>query len=255
MSLTRCALLISNPGERDSENYCKGVYVDVANYKRVLTSSEGGAWDTTEIQHFDRPSITAVTQWINESNAYDYVFIMFTGHGVYSKSADDRILELKRNELLPSLALNRGAKRRTVILDCCQQVHEEAIMEKLARSIVFANVRPARTSNRTNCRNHFDALVQKSPFAIIRTTSCAIGEISTDDDTRGGRYNGSLIAHFDDWVHSQMNDRFAASPADSSIVAAHDAAASKTRKLSENQQNPTIEKPRSGPYFPLAVFA
>jgi hypothetical protein len=42
MPLSRKALLIANPGEQGQENYCKGVYVDIANYQRFLASAVGG---------------------------------------------------------------------------------------------------------------------------------------------------------------------------------------------------------------------
>ena len=44
MSLSRCALLISNAGESGDEHYCKGVLVDIQNYKTFLTSPIGGWW-------------------------------------------------------------------------------------------------------------------------------------------------------------------------------------------------------------------
>ena len=42
---TKRALLITNPGEQGDENYCKGVYVDAANYRRLMLSPQGGVWE------------------------------------------------------------------------------------------------------------------------------------------------------------------------------------------------------------------
>ncbi len=255
MPITKRALLISNPGEPGAENYCKGVYADIKNYQRILTSAEGGAWEDGEIKHLDRPSAKNVRYWITLFSVYDYVLVMFTGHGWYSAPDRDRILELKKGEELASNDLLVGTKKRTVILDCCQKVHQESLMEKLARQINFANASVGRTADRAACRKLFSDGVQAAPEGIIRLTSCAIGEVSTDDDTRGGRYNGSLIECLEDWALAQANNRFAIGASTFSVVAAHECAAAKTRKLSAEKQNPNIEKSKSAPYFPFAVFA
>ena len=73
MALTRGALLISNPGEIGEENYANGVYVDIKNYQQHLTSAVGGAWETSEIQHLDRPARATVRWWLNAFSLYDYV--------------------------------------------------------------------------------------------------------------------------------------------------------------------------------------
>ena len=255
MPITRRALLISNPGETGQENYCKGVYVDINNYQQLLTSPTGGAWDEREVIHMDRPSAKDVRDMVAAISPRDYVFVMFTGHGWYSSAHGDRVLELRAGEQILATDLLRGAKKRTIILDCCQKVHPEAIFEKIARDIVFANASVGRVPDRAACRKFFDEGVQAVPESIVKLTSCSIGEYSTDDDTRGGRYNGSLIEYVEDWVQAQAIDRFSHSVASTSIVVAHEAAAQKTRRLSVDKQNPTIEKIRTGPYFPFAVFA
>lgn len=255
MPITKRALLISNPGEAGAENYCKGVYADIKNYQRLLTSSEGGGWEDGEIRHLDRPTAKNVREWLAIFSTYDYVLVMFTGHGWYSAPDRDRILELKKGQEIASSDLLVGTKRRTVILDCCQKVHQESLMEKLGRQINFANASVGRTANRAACQKLFSDGVQSSPEGAMRLTSCAIGEVSTDDDTRGGRYNGSLVECVEDWVLAQSNKTFASGGAQFSVVAAHECAAAKTRKLSGEKQNPTIEKSKSAPYFPFAVFA
>lgn len=254
MPITRRALLISNPGETGAENYCKGVYVDIKNYQQLLTSPVGGAWEAGEIKHLDRPSVHDVRTWIGIFSGYDYVLVMFTGHGWYSSTDRDRILELRRDERIASLELIQGAKKRTVILDCCQKVHPESIQEKLARSVLIANASLGRTPDARTCRELFSERVRTAPEGIVKLTSCAIGEVSTDDDNRGGRYNGSLIECTEDWAGTQAKNLLSYGTAVFSVVAAHECAAAKTRRLSADKQNPTIEKPRTEPYFPMAVF-
>lgn len=253
MLITKKALLISNPGEDRAENYCKGVYVDIANYQGILNSAEGGAWERTDITHLDRPTANSVREWIDSVAFYDYVFVVFSGHGWYSASKRDQILILRKGEELASIELRRGAKKRTVILDCCQQVHEESLNVKYARLMAYES--RVRIADRSACRSLFSQRVEAAPAGIIQLTSCTPGEVSTDDDTRGGRYNGSLIECFEDWTRAQANNRYLVDGSTYSVVAAHECAATKTRELSANKQNPCIEKPRSSPYFPFAVFA
>jgi hypothetical protein len=256
MPITKRALLISNPGEHGAENYCKGVYADIKNYQRMLTSPIGGGWENSEIQHLDRPTAKNVREWLAIFSVIDYVLVMFTGHGWYSAPDRDRILELRKGEKIASNDLLVGTKKRTVVLDCCQKVHQESLLEKQARQVAFsANASLWRSPNRAACQKLFSDSVVAAPEGVLRLTSCAINEVSTDDDTRGGRYNGSLIECVEDWALAQAKKQFNVSPAVFSVVAAHECAAERTRKMSGGKQNPGIEKSKTTPYFPFAVFA
>jgi hypothetical protein len=256
MPLTRRALLISNPGELGHVNYCKGVYVDTRNYERLLTSPIGGAWDPKEIQTFDQPTAELVQLLVAGLSDYDYGFIMFTGHGWYSSTDKEHVLELRRGENIYASDLLTGAKRRTLILDCCQRVYNEPRLIKEARAAEMVNARAAsrREPNPDACRRLFLRDVEAAPASIVRTSSCSMNELSTDDDERGGRYNASLIEAAQDWANKQAQNPWVIEDA-LSIVAAHDPAARETIKFSGGTQNPTITKPRSEPYFPFAVFA
>jgi hypothetical protein len=258
MPITRRALLIANPGEVGDEDYCKGVYVDIKNYQQHLISSEGGAWDGGEIQYLNRPSAADVRMWIAEFSRYDYLLVMFTGHCAYSNADRDHVLELRRGERITYAQLIQGAKRRTVILDCCQQVHEESLMEKYARSIMILNASNAsrgRTANREACKKLYLEALERCPISIIKMLSCSVGELSTDSDTLGGRYNSSLFDCTSNWIEGELAKPYYSPPAMLSVVGAHECASVATTKKSAGQQNPTIDKPRTGPYFPFAVFA
>lgn len=254
MPVTRRAILVSNPGEVGQANYCKGVYVDIKNYQRLMTSPEGGAWEAPEIIYLDRPTKGDLRAHLVTAASYNYVFVMFTGHGWYSQQDKDRILELRNGEQIASLELSQGAKKRTVILDCCQRVHPESLLESDARKMAFSQSSRARTPSAATCRRLFFDSIQRAPEGIVKMTSCAIGEVSSDDDTRGGRYNASLIESIDEWTALEARKAHSTGPAELPIVAAHESAAALTRNLSANQQNPTIDKPKSSPYFPIAVF-
>jgi hypothetical protein len=255
MPITKRALLISNPGEQGAENYAKGVYVDVRNYQRFLNASQGGAWEAGEIESMDRPTRAAVQSKIAEFARYDYTFIMFSGHGWYSSVDKDRILELRKDERIASQELLQYAKKRVLILDCCLVVHHEPMMEKGGRMALFANQAGfPRTANREACRKLFLREIENAPVGYVRLSSCAIDERSWDDDNTGGRYNSSLIGCADKWADTEAQKSWSPDAA-LSIVEAHEAAAALTRQRSNGAQNPGIEKAKSGPYFPFAVFA
>lgn len=259
MATTRRALLITNPGEVGEQNYCKGVYVDAANYRQLLLSPVGGAWDSGEIQLLDRPTVNDVRTWVAICSNYDYAFIVFSGHGWFSSVDGDRVLTLKKGEEIASNELLRGTKRRTLILDCCQKIHAESITEKKIRYLTasayqFANAPQQRTPNPEKCRRLFLDSVAGAEAGFTRMCSCQPGEVSRDDDSSGGYYNSSLIDCAEEWATQQARNLWG-SEASFTVVSAHDPAAVKTRSKSAQLQNPTIEKARTGPYFPFTVFA
>jgi hypothetical protein len=255
MPITRRALLISNPGEDGQENYCRGVYVDVKNYQQLLLSPEGGAWEAGEIIQLDRPNIATVRFWIGDCSMHDYSFVMFTGHGWFSSVDKDRVLELRKGEAIASNELLTDTNKRTVILDCCQKVHEVSLLEKRARMLTaMANeAQRRRTPNRDNCKRLFLNSIVAAERGFVRMCSCQIGEVSRDDDATGGYYNSSLIDCADDWAAQQAKSQWGGD-AILSVVEVHEPAAAITRRRSAGLQNPTIEKARTGPYFPISVF-
>jgi hypothetical protein len=256
MPTTRRALLISNPGEAGAKNYCKGVYVDLQNYQRFLTSPEGGGWFSSEIEPMmDRPTKSALRSKVSEMAHYDFTLIMFTGHGWYSSTDNDRVLILRSGEEIPSLELCQNANKRIVVLDCCQIVHQESLMEKRAHMVCFANEAGIpRQANMENCRKLYTKEIDAAPRSCIRTFSCGINEESTDNDETGGLYNSSLLNSAERWAISQANNLWVQEDS-LSIVQSHEMAAERTRKESGGTQNPSITKPKSEPYFPFAVFA
>lgn len=250
--MTRAALLISNPGEPGAKNYCKGVYVDVTNYGDLLRSAEGGAWREDEIRVMDRPDCSDVRNWIRNSKSTDYAFIMFSGHGWFSSIDNDRILELKKSENFASSEFFAGFRKCNVVLDCCQEVHHETLMEKTATVLNASRAAELRTADRNVCRRLFDDSVANCSSGFVRATSCSTGEKSWDDDTSGGKYNSTLLQEVENWVKRQASKSYGNSS--SSIVEAHEAAAPRVSRITGYKQNPSIEKDRSGPYFPIAVF-
>lgn len=256
MPITRKALLLSNPGEDGAENYVEGVNVDIVKYKQLLMSNVGGAWEKDEIWELDRPDVKNARFYLNLLSAYDYVFILFTGHGWYSSVEQDRILELRKGQEIRSIELSTGTKRRTVVIDSCQKVHHEPLVESLmAKEGMFSAANIQRTPNREKCRKQFFDSIVAAPGPLVRLFSCRIGEVSSASDTEGSYFVASLVNCADAWVDGQAKRPFG-TPAESySVIAAHQCATIRTHALSGDTQHPTAEQAKTAPYFPFAVFA
>jgi hypothetical protein len=257
MNVTRRALLISNPGEDGAENYCRGVFVDIGNYRRLLCAPHGGAWRHDEIAYLHRPSKTELRQAVSGLAPYTYSFVAFCGHGWYSSKELCNVLTLRKGEEMASHELLAGASRRTAVLDCCRKIYHETISESEKKAMAMTRAAAAilRQADPYKCRNLFSALAAGASSGVVEISSCGIGETAGDDDTQGGRYTSSLVAVADAWAEEEAKKPSWTSDSWLSIVGAHNPATDMTRRRSGGTQNPTIARPRSGDYFPFTVFA
>jgi len=248
--MKRYALVIANPGELGAENYCEGVNKDAQNYGRLLKSPVGGAWLDSEIRVLNKPSISEVRLQMAEARKADYAFIVFAGHGYYSATKRSTILELRRGDEIDSVELRVGAKKQSLILDCCRKIERVSIVEKRAM-LAFAD--SASRINAANCRRCFDKEIEGCPEALVVIHSCAIGQTAGDDSEKGGYYSYNLMDAVNDWESNLRVDPqyyYAMN-----ISRAHDEGASRVVRISGGRQTPQIEKPRSEPYFPLGIVS
>jgi len=105
------------------------------------------------------------------------------------------------------------------------------------------------------CRKYFDAQIMKCGEGIVILNSCSENEYSYDHPSKGGYYSSSLFKTANNWYNNNTNVNLLENYYPFSIVGAHNGAVEFVRKLSGDTQNPEIEKPRSGPYFPFAIMA
>ena len=250
--LTRKTLIISNPGEQGAENYCQGVYVDVENYKQYLCSALGGAWNTWEIEHLDRPATWDVTAKINSMALTDYTMVIFCGHGYTHASTGNTILELKAGHEINAIDLRASSRKRTILLDCCRKVYAERLVRKslFESAMNFAEPR----LNRNLCRRVFDDTVSRCSSGVVVGYACSSGEVAGEGATTGGYYSSSMLDSASKWLNSNQPGMW--QPAEQrSIVRIHNDAIDNVKALSGGTQTPVIDKPRSDPYFPFAVIA
>ena len=254
MPLTRKALLIINPGEVEDEEYCTGVFKDADRYQNFMMSPVGGAWVGIEIRQLPRPSVREVRSAISECSLADYCLVMFSGHAGYSNIDRQLVLDLGGGQRIASTELQTGGARQTIILDCCRVVHDIPLLEKRS-AIANFSAQTLRETDPRKCRELFSGMVEQAPRSLVTLYSCTPGEYSIDLGGVGGLYNTSLLNSAVSWADGEARKAAYTPQAALSIALAHNYAEQKTREKSQGEQNPTIDKPRSGPYFPIAVFA
>ena len=237
--MTRKAIIIGNPGENGAENYCAGVLKDVENFKTYLTSLRGGSWYDDEISTLMKPNKITLNKALQSLNGIDYTFIAFCGHG-YSWR-EETMLELSTGYEINANELKTGAIKRTIILDSCRKelYRLDSIIEKRAVLEHYA-INAAMSS-----RRDFDNAVSESPNGIVLINSCAYNEVASDLDKYGGLYCYNYIKYAIEY--DLPSDKYL------TVVAVHNATSEIVKKNSAMNQNPTIEKPRSMPYFPFAI--
>lgn len=251
--MKRQALIISNPGEIGGENYCRGVLKDVENYRSFLRSAIGGAWKDTEIAEMPRPSAVDVELKVKALSAFDYVLIVFSGHGWHSTTLDSTVLTLRTGQEIASADLRLAATSQTIILDCCRvkhaglpEVRKRALDEMLAKS--------ASRFNREDCRRYYDKRIGECEGKLVVMYSCGADQTAADDDQRGGVYSYSLLEACNDFAEKSTVD-ISRGYEICSVVQAHEAAGTRVKLNSGSRQTPQIEKPRTSPYFPLCIVA
>lgn len=244
--MTKKVLIISNPGTIGS-NYCEGVNKDVKNYKDFFMAPIGGNWNSYEIECLQQPTAIEVRRKLKDMKGLDYSIIVFTGHG-YSYDGDTYV-ELRPgvddNDDSNDLCANefrQPDQRRIVILDCCRKELALINERQIFHSIVLEKAYPY-----PNTRERYEEQVRKTAVMNIFMYSCDLNETSGDDSRKGGYYSSALLRACDNFAagHRYQDGCLSA-------VAAHEYAVPRVKAM-KSDQNPQIEKPRSGEYLPLAI--
>jgi hypothetical protein len=243
--MKRNAVIISNPGEPGKSNYCAGVMQDVANFRAFLLSPIGGAWEESEITHLDRPFASDLRVKVAGWRAYEYVLTIFCGHGCVKGGST--WAELRAGEEIDAIDLRLPTKQ-TIILDCCRvpvpTTSMRALDEKVAKKAAPL-IHPA------DCRKFYDQRIDECRTEVVVMYACSVGETAGDDSQRGGTYSYSLLQAGRAWAGDSTTDtskHYDILP----VVDGHEKAADLVRRV-RPQQNPQIEKPRTGPYFPFCI--
>ena len=205
-------------------------------------SPQGGYWYDSEIVCLERPSKALLDIYMKLLSDIEYTIIVFCGHG-YSYQ-DDTIIELTKDTGIYADSLKSGAKKRTIILDCCRvgaEIINESIIHEYSAKI------EKRAMDWYESRRYYNDIISQCSNGVIVTYACDLDETAGDDSRHGGYYSASLLKSAQSWYEAQYFRSYA------SIVKIHENAIEPTREKSGYKQNPQIEKPRSTPYFPFVV--
>ena len=249
--MERRALLIGCPGQKGTSGYLHGVLRDLENYGRFLRSPLGGAWYSSEITTLEDPPASTVLAAIRLLETADYSFALFSGHGYVTEDGRSTMVCLRSDEEMDSIRLRSGAKRHTLLIDCCRVV--ERSVRKLAED-TLARIDAASRLSTSQCRHYFEKEILACSTGLIVLHSCKLNETSGDDSARGGYYAHSLIDAAEAWLEGDKTD-LSKEYARLWLPRAHDMASEAVQRLTANRQNPEIEKPRSEPHFPFAIIA
>jgi hypothetical protein len=249
--ISRGALIIGSPDEE-----IPGVNIDIKNINTYLKSPIGGLWHEREIKNLDSPSVSEVKKEIDLLRTKDYSLIFFAGHGYYSVPSKSTIVQLNSQDALDSLELRLGAKKHTLILDCCRKSENDHPLLKAAmESMVFDSAR-GQGLNASECREFFDTAISKCDAGIVVINSCSIDETAGENEINGGYYTSSLIDSANEWAKATLiKINLAENYSTFSTHSCHKEAASKVIALSGNRQHPSFESPRTTEKFPFAVVA
>lgn len=242
--MTRRMLIIANPGEIGADNYCEGVNQDVTQYKGFFLSNLGGAWEPEEIEVLVCPYAFQVDAALKKLTLADYSMVVFCGHG-YSRKSGATMVELRANCDYDSIKFNQGARKHTVILDCCRAIYEPIFESSQERYDLKDSME--HSTARNQARKRFENAVQSCPPGLVILYACSIGETAGDDEIKGGVYSHALRSAAIGWGKATTGVEAA------SVVQVHNSAAQIVCQETGGHQNPQITKPRSVPYFPFCV--
>jgi Caspase domain len=247
--MDRGALLIGGPGYLGDQHYLVGVERDLETYRSFLLSPLGGAWASDEIRVFKNSAKSDVVSATKSLQSVNYSLVLFFGYGRYDESYDDTVVDLGNGDELSCNDLKVGAPKHTLIVDCCRSRAIIALDEALAKA-----EREAPRLNAADCRIYYDAHIGKCPTGNVTLFACSINESADESSERGGFYSWGLVSAATRWLTRSSIDTSKQYDI-LTITAAHEEAAVAVRRRTADRQNPVIEKPRSGLYFPFAVIA
>lgn len=250
--MSRKALIIGTPGTKGVKGYLAGVETDLIKYREFLMSPLGGAWRSGEIISLRNPSEVEVNNGISELQKSDYSFVLFSGHGYYSAGLSSTIACLPNDIEINSSLLKIGAKKHTLILDCCREISGQ--MRKAVMDAAMASLTESKNLDADACRRRFDQSLDSCPPGISVLNSCSLRETSGDEGGFGGLYCANLIQTAENWRKNTAFN-FAKQCYILDVGEAHDKTVPIVQRESGNRQNPTIMKPKSGNGFPFAVAA
>lgn len=186
--MKRKALIIGNSG--NPGEYLEGVQQDVNNYKQFLLSNIGGEWYDDEILVSLDETKTQIEDKISAlgKGKYDFVFILFSGHGSYSTLKECRKLYIFNDPIYENQLLHL-APRQITIIDTCANLEHEQITESMEAFVERLTFKAMLIDH----RKRYEDAILACPIQQVVLYSSNINEASGDDSELGGYFAYNLL--------------------------------------------------------------
>ncbi|MCX6258980.1 MAG: caspase family protein [Bacteroidia bacterium] len=181
--MKRRALLFGN------SNGLPGVKLDIEHFLKFLMSEQGGCWTEFEIIVEMNPTRTSLLALILAIKAQkpDFTFVVFSGHGGYSKGT---VLEINKNEeVINESELRWIAPRQISIFDCCRNVSTVTLMDSKA---LFRSQYLNEARNNI-LRQAYESRIMQAIEQQVSLYACSVGE-SSYDTNEGGIYSNCFLS-------------------------------------------------------------
>jgi hypothetical protein len=186
--MKRRALIVGNAGNADE--FLLGVEKDVSMYKKFLLSNQGGAWYEQEIivslNETKAELENKILKVKNEKN--DFMFVVFTGHGSFSKLKQCRKLYVNDDYIYESALLFSSRKQITVI-DTCAGIENDMLLES---RFAFTAMQEFNKQAGLDHRILYENAIRICPDKQSILYSCDVDETSADT-SKGGLFSLHLI--------------------------------------------------------------
>lgn len=239
--MKRKALIIGNSGNKNNpDEHLKGVQQDVKNYKEFLLSEIGGKWYENEIIVSLDETKAQIEQKIStlKHSKYDFIFILFSGHGSYSTLKECRKLYINNDSIYEDKLLYLAPKQITII-DTCADIEYELLSLSLEESQIANHILKAMS---IDYRKKYEDAINLCPQQQVVLYSSSIGESSGESTQLGGYFAHSLlkVALFN--KEEVLNSREAYSRAEEIV-----------KRKTRNTQNPEGKFIKSSNILPFSL--
>jgi hypothetical protein len=239
--MRRKALIIGNSGDKKNPNeYLEGVEKDIKNYKDFLLSPIGGLWNKEEIsvslnetKEQIRKELIALKQ-----NKYDFVFILFSGHGSYSSFKQCRKLYIF-DDFIYEEEIRNLSSRQIIILDTCAKIENDLVISTES-ALLSENYN--LTKGYVNFRENYEKAILSMPEQEVILYSSSINEFSTDDSELGGYFAYNLLVSAKENTNNVLSCKEA-------YLQAKDIVQKKTH----NKQNPSCVCIKTSSILPFSI--
>jgi len=199
--MKRVALILSAPGGYDKRTErLEGIVNDADNWKNFLSLNIGGAWeeDENEIIVINDPTPEDIDElrFFVEINEYDFVFLAFSGHGVYDKATKGNVYFIN-NEIIPERKFLLNTNRQLTVFDACRVPVDdifglECFSEEGANIFKSFSRLDERIIRQQYKKAYNDSILKLPIHMEERLYSCSKEESAADIGT-GGLFTVNLI--------------------------------------------------------------